>query len=298
MFSFLQEIEKILNTLDLEIKDKPVEDKIILDKKIILQLNGEGEFKVDLIKQIKDKWLPQLNQNKNVYTFFLTTGFNDKENYLLNQKLFKEQLLFIKNKKRENLIINSKNGVNTVLDGQLDEKINFLLEKSNGDKGFKILVKDVVLNKLEVVKFFQSFQNSLQQIVENENNKEIKDKLSTKLNELEQNQKINNIAKMFQIAHEIFIYLKLNNKRVIVFYDLSKASLDFLKKYFYKILLLNNQYDFYIDDFECKKIPAAFNLGYYGETLNEVEDLLKFNNKVMEDLIGKLLFYRVITFDS
>lgn len=177
MLSFLQEIENILNTLDLEIKDKPVEDKIILDKKIILQLNGEEEFKVNLIKQIKDKWLPQLNQNKDVYTFFLTTGFNDKENYLLNQKLFKEQLLFIKNKKRENLIVNSKNGVNTVLDGKLDEKIKFLLEKSNGDKGFKILVKDVVLNKLEVVKFFQSFQNSLQQIVENENNKEIKDKL-------------------------------------------------------------------------------------------------------------------------
>lgn len=253
IYSLMEEIEKILN--DKEDNFKSRESKIYLGKTNIIQAENDKmfcEFKENnLLNLIKKNVKDNLNEKDGVYSFFLTTN---KTNYEIVSKTYKIQNnIFLKElksfqtscikmedydkKQQESLFL------------QYWKDLSIQLKEEYGDEDNIIdLYMENIFNNQEILFFIESFKDSLNEIIKDEKDKKIKEFLMEKLQKLTKAfPSQNKIKSDLQIIYETFLGLKLMSKKVVVFYDISRASLFFLNRYFYLIKLLNNQYDFYID---------------------------------------------------
>lgn len=248
IYSLMEEIEKILN--DKEDNFKSRESKIYLGKTTIIQAEDDKmfcEFKENnLLNLIQKNVKNNLNERDGVYSFFLTTS---KTNYEIVSKTYKIQNnIFLKELKSfQTSCIKMENYDEKQQENWKDLSIQ--LKEEYGDKDNIIdLYMENIFNNQEILFFIESFKNSLNEIIKNEKDKKIKEFLMDKLQKLTKTfSSQDKIKGDLQIIYETFLGLKLMDKKVVVFYDISRASLLFLNRYFYLIKLLNNQYDFYID---------------------------------------------------
>lgn len=253
IYSLMEEIEKVLNDKEDDFKSR--ESKIYLGKTTIIQAEDDKmfcEFKENnLLNLIKKNVKDNLNEKDGVYSFFLTTN---KTNYEIVSKTYKIQ---------NNIFLNELKSFQTscIKMEDYDKKqqeslflqywkdLSIQLKEEYGDEDNIIdLYVENIFNNQEILFFIESFKDSLNEIIKDEKDKKIKEFLMDKLQKLTKTfSSQDKIKGDLQIIYETFLGLKLMDKKVVVFYDISRASLLFLNRYFYLIKLLNNQYDFYID---------------------------------------------------
>lgn len=257
IYSLMEEIEKILNDKEDDFKSR--ESKIYLGKTTIIQAEDDKmfcEFKENnLLNLIQKNVKNNLNERDGVYSFFLTTS---KTNYEIVSKTYKIQNnIFLKELKSfQTSCIKMENYDEKQQENWKDLSIQ--LKEEYGDKDNIIdLYMENIFNNQEILFFIESFKNSLNEIIKNEKDKKIKEFLMDKLQKLTKTfSSQDKIKGDLQIIYETFLGLKLMDKKVVVFYDISRASLFFLNRYFYLIKLLNNQYDFYIDSISCPRFST------------------------------------------
>ena len=202
------------------------------------------EFKENnLLNLIQKNVKNNLNEKDGVYSFFLTTNKTNHEivsnAYKIHNNIFLKELNNYQAKSMKMEGYNEK----------LQESLSIQLKEEFGDKDEVIdLYMESIFNNQEILFFIESFIDSLNEIIKDEKDKKIKEFLMDKLQKLTKTFSAQNkIKDDLQIIYETFLGLKLMGKKVVAFYDISRASLFFLNRYFYLIKLLNNQYDFYID---------------------------------------------------
>lgn len=245
IYSLMEEIEKVLNDKENDFKSR--ESKIYLGKTTIIQAEDDKmfcEFKENnLLNLIQKNVKNNLNEKEEVYSFFLTTN---KTNHEIVSNAYKIQNnIFLKELNNYQTKFMKMEGYNK----KLQESLSVQLKEECGDKDNIIdLYIENIFNNQEILFFIESFKDSLNEIIKDEKDKKIKEFLMDKLQKLTKTfSSQDKIKGDLQIIYETFLGLKLMDKKVVVFYDISRASLFFLNRYFYLIKLLNNQYDFYID---------------------------------------------------
>ena len=251
IYSLMEEIEKVLNDKEDDFKSR--ESKIYLGKTTIIQAEDDKmfcEFKENnLLNLIQKNVKNNLNEKDEVYSFFLTTN---KTNHEIVSNAYKIQNnIFLKELNNYQTKFMKMEGYNK----KLQESLSVQLKEECEDKDDVVdLYMESIFNNQEILFFIESFKNSLNEIIKNEKDKKIKEFLMDKLQKLTKTfSSQDKIKGDLQIIYETFLGLKLMDKKVVVFYDISRASLFFLNRYFYLIKLLNNQYDFYIDSISHPK---------------------------------------------
>ena len=287
IYSLMEEIEKVLNDKEDDFKSR--ESKIYLGKTTIIQAEDDKmfcEFKENnLLNLIQKNVKNNLNEKDGVYSFFLTTN---KTNHEIVSNAYKIQNnIFLKELNNYQAKFMKMEGYNE----KLQESLSIQLKEECGDKDNVIdLYIENIFNNQEILFFIESFKDSLNEIIKDEKDKKIKEFLMDKLQKLTKTfSSQDKIKGDLQIIYETFLGLKLMDKKVVVFYDISRASLLFLNRYFYLIKLLNNQYDFYIDSISHPRYSTFCSAIFKKEQENMKLKFFSADKKLAERLGVKLL---------
>ena len=296
IYSLMEEIEKILNDKE-EDFNKSRESKIYLGKTTIIQAEDDKMFcefeEKNLLNLIKKNVKDNLNERDGIYSFFLTTNKTNYEivsqSYKIQNNIFLKELKDFQTSCIKMEDYNKKQQESLFVQYWKDLSVQLKEEYGGKDNNIDLYIENI-FNNQEILFFIESFKDSLNEILKNEKDKKIKEFLMDKLQKLTKTFSAQNkIKDDLQIIYETFLGLKLMDKKVVVFYDISRASLLFLNRYFYLIKLLNNQYDFYIDSVSHPRYSTFCSAIFKKEHENIKLKFFSEDKKLAERLGVKLL---------